>query len=123
VAQAHGLTTGEVCDLHRAPIYKVYMLGFAPGFAYLGDLDARLHTPRLASPRPRVPAGSVGIGGEHTGVYPLETPGGWNIIGHTTMKLFDPDAPGARHDSKAPFYLKTGDRVKFVTAVRPERQR
>jgi inhibitor of KinA len=109
VARLHGLTTREVAELHAAPIYKVYMLGFAPGFPYLGDLDARLHTPRLATPRPRVRAGSVAIGGEHTGIYSVDSPGGWNIIGHTTTNLFDPTR---RED--AIFFLQPGDRVKFI---------
>ena len=106
VARHNQLTTTEVCDLHSATIYKVYMLGFSPGFPYLGDLDGRLHTPRLATPRTRVPAGSVAIGGQHTGIYPSETPGGWNIIGHTPVKMFDP--------AKMSFYLEPGDRVRFV---------
>ena len=114
VARLHELTTMEVAERHAAPIYKVYMLGFAPGFPYLGELDPRLHTPRLAAPRPRVRAGSVAIGGEHTGIYSVESPGGWNIIGHTTTKLFDP----ARREN-AIFFLHAGDRVKFV----PERRR
>ena len=114
VARLHGLTTPEVAKLHAAPIYKVYMLGFAPGFPYLGDLDSRLHTPRLATPRPRVRAGSVAIGAEHTGIYSVESPGGWNIIGHTATKLFDP----TRRES-AIFFLQPGDRVKFV----PEKRR
>jgi inhibitor of KinA len=110
VAEMHKLTTGEVIELHSAPIYKVYMLGFAPGFPYLGDLDSRLHTPRLASPRARVAAGSVAIGGSHTGIYSVDTPGGWNIIGSTNVKLFDPA-------QKEMFLLRAGDRVRFV----PER--
>jgi inhibitor of KinA len=117
VAQLHQLTVEQVCELHAAPIYKVYMLGFAPGFPYLGDLDARLHTPRLASPRPRVVAGSVGIGGQHTGIYTIDSPGGWNIIGHTSAKIFDPTR--RKTDDEAMFALKQGDRVKFV-AVRKE---
>src|SRR5436309_25603 len=120
VAQAHGLKIEQVGKLHSAPIYKVYLLGFAPGFPYLGELDKRLHTPRLPSPRTRVPAGSVAIGGEHTGIYPTETPGGWNIIGHTTVKLFDPTAAGSAGENEAMFFLKAGDRVKFVPADRPE---
>jgi KipI family sensor histidine kinase inhibitor len=108
VASVNGLSVAQVCELHTAAIYKVYMLGFAPGFPYLGDLDKRLHTPRLASPRTRVPAGSVAIGGEHTGIYPVASPGGWNIIGHTTARLFDPAA------GDAPFFLQAGDRVRFV---------
>lgn len=110
VAEMHKLTTAEVIELHSAPTYKVYMLGFAPGFPYLGDLDSRLHTPRLASPRARVAAGSVAIGGSHTGIYSVDTPGGWNIIGSTNMKLFDAA-------QKEMFLLRAGDRVRFV----PER--
>ena len=111
VAKLHKLTTREVATLHEEPIYKVYMLGFAPGFPYLGELNPRLHTPRLATPRPRVRAGSVAIGGEHTGIYSVDSPGGWNIIGHTTTKLFDP----TRREG-AIFFLQAGDRVKFVSA-------
>jgi inhibitor of KinA len=112
VAEAHGLTTGEVGELHSATLYKVYLLGFAPGFPYLGDLDPRLHTPRLAAPRPRVAAGSVAIGGEHTGIYPVDSPGGWNIIGRTTVRLFDSGRAG--DDERTMFLLKPGDRVRFV---------
>lgn len=108
VATLNKLSIDEVIQLHTEPIYKVYMIGFAPGFPYLGDLNPRLHTPRLSVPRTRVPAGSVGIGGEHTGIYSVETPGGWNIIGHTTVKLFDP-----ARDEGDMFRLKAGDRVKF----------
>ena len=106
VADHNQLSVDEVCKLHAAVIYKVYMLGFSPGFPYLGDVDSRLHTPRLASPRTRVPAGSVAIGGQHTGIYPSETPGGWNIIGHTPTQLFD--------RNQTTFFLHPGDRVKFV---------
>ena len=106
VADHNQLTIAQVCQRHAAVIYKVYMLGFSPGFPYLGDLDPRLHTPRLPSPRTRVPAGSVAIGGQHTGIYPSETPGGWNIIGHTSVKLFDP--------AQMTFFLHPSDRVKFV---------
>jgi inhibitor of KinA len=109
VAELHQLTTREVTELHSATLYKVYMLGFSPGFPYLGDLDAGLHTPRLPSPRTRVPAGAVAIGGEHTGIYSVEGPGGWNIIGHTKLKLFDPSRDGA-----GMFLLRQGDRVRFV---------
>ena len=112
VAESHGLTTREVGELHSATLYKVYLLGFAPGFPYLGDLDPRLHTPRLAAPRPRVAAGSVAIGGEHTGIYSVESPGGWNIIGRTTVRLFDSGRAG--EDERAMFLLKPGDRVRFV---------
>jgi inhibitor of KinA len=117
VAESNQLSVESVCRLHSEPEYKVYFLGFAPGFPYLGDLDPRLRTPRLASPRLRVPAGSVAIGGEHTGIYPLETPGGWNIIGHTATALFDPSRK-EEHQSEADlFLLRPGDRVKFIPAA------
>lgn len=109
VAEGHGLTIGQVAELHSKPTYKVYLLGFSPGFPYLGDLDSRLHTPRLTSPRPRVSAGSVAIGGSHTGVYSVDGPGGWNIIGRTTVKLFD-----AGKDGREMFFLQPGDLVRFV---------
>lgn len=117
VARAHELTTEEVCRLHAEPVYKVCLLGFSPGFPYLADLDARLHTPRLATPRARVPAGSVAIGGQHTGIYTMDSPGGWNIIGHTSSKVFDPARRSPDND-EAMFLLKHGDRVKFVKSYR-----
>lgn len=111
VAERAGLGPLEVVRLHAAPTYLVYMLGFLPGFPYLGGLDPRLRTPRLATPRIRIPAGSVGIGGEQTGVYPVESPGGWAIIGRTHLTLFDP--------SRAePCLLAPGDRVRFVPVTR-----
>ena len=115
VAQACRLTTAEVVRLHSQTTYKVYMLGFSPGFPYLGDLDERLHTARLPSPRTRVPAGSVAIGGEHTGIYPVDSPGGWNVIGHTLRKLFNPVAADDDETASA-FLLKPGDRVRFLVA-------
>ena len=117
VAQTNHLTIETVCRLHSDPEYKVYFLGFAPGFPYLGDLDTRLRTPRLASPRLRVPPGSVAIGGEHTGIYPLETPGGWNIIGHTAVSLFDLSRKEDHEDEANVFLLRPGDRVKFIPAA------
>lgn len=113
VAEARRLSPAEVVARHTAPVYRVHLLGFAPGFAYLGGLDPALHTPRLPSPRPRVPAGAVGIGGEHTGVYPLPTPGGWNLIGRTTAVLFDP-ARGQPGREDAMFLLHPGDEVRFA---------
>ncbi len=107
VAAHCGLSADVVIELHAQPVYTVAMLGFAPGFAYLLGLPEALVTPRLATPRLRVPAGSVGIAGAQTGVYALETPGGWRIIGRTDLALFDP----AR---EAPFALRAGDRVRFV---------
>jgi inhibitor of KinA len=113
VAQAHGLSPAEVVARHAAPVYRVHLLGFAPGFAYLGGLDPALHTPRLPTPRPRVPAGAVAIGGEQTGIYPLPTPGGWNLIGRTTAVLFEP-ARGHPGREESMFLLQPGDEVRFV---------
>jgi inhibitor of KinA len=107
VAAHCGLTAADVIRLHAEPVYTVAMLGFAPGFAYLFGLDARLATPRLTTPRVRVEPGSVGIAGPQTGVYALATPGGWCVIGRTTMTLFDPGRA-------EPFTLRAGDRVRFV---------
>jgi len=115
VATANRISISDVCRLHSKPVYKVYMIGFAPGFPYLGDLDPKLHTPRLASPRPRVPAGSVAIGGEHTGIYTVESPGGWNIVGHTPLRIFDIERATDPSKEREAFRLKQGDRVKFVT--------
>jgi len=106
VADFHHMTTDEVIRLHTSAIYTVYMIGFIPGFAYLGGLSDELETPRKESPRKVVPAGSVGIAGKQTGVYPLDTPGGWQLIGKTPLKLFD----AAREQ---PSLLKAGDQVKF----------
>ncbi|MFG6466083.1 5-oxoprolinase subunit PxpB [Roseateles sp. BYS87W] len=107
VAAHHGLSTDEVVRLHTAAEYVVYFIGFQPGFAYLGGLDPRLHTPRRAEPRTQVPAGSVGIGGAQTGIYPLASPGGWQLIGRTALPLFNPAA-------EPPTLLAPGDRVRFV---------
>jgi KipI family sensor histidine kinase inhibitor len=114
VARHNGLAPVQVVTLHAQRIYKVYFLGFAPGFPYLGDLDPRLHTPRLDSPRTRVPAGSVAIGGEHAGIYPLETPGGWNLLGRTPRVLFDPSRAGEGDRGREAFLLRPGDRVQFL---------
>lgn len=101
VARHAGLSEEEVIRLHSGRTYRIYMLGFLPGFPYLGGLDERLFTPRLPSPRTRIPAGSVGIGGEQTGIYPMESPGGWQLIGRTPLCLFAPgrDLPYAAGDS------------------------
>lgn len=107
LAQEKGLTVEELIRLHSAPEYIVYMLGFRPGFPFLGGLDSRLFSPRLATPRSTIPAGSVGIGGQQTGIYPLKSPGGWRLLGRTPWKLFDPE-------SEPPFTLGVGDRVRFV---------
>ena len=105
VAQHAGLSEQEVIALHTARPYRIYMLGFLPGFPYLGGLDERLHTPRLPTPRTKIPAGSVGIGGKQTGIYPMESPGGWQLIGRTPLTLF---APG----ESLPY--AAGDRIRFV---------
>lgn len=107
VAGRHQLTIGEVIRLHSKVEYKVYMIGFIPGFSYMGGLNPILETPRKQTPV-RVPAGAVGIAGNQTGVYPLDTPGGWQIIGRTPLKMFD-----AGRDE--PSLLKAGDRVRFET--------
>ena len=107
VAALNDLTPSDVVDLHAATEYRVYFLGFAPGFGYLGPLPARIATPRLATPRERVPAGSVGIAGAQTGVYPFALPGGWRIIGRT-------DAPMWDLGRESPTLLRPGDRVRFV---------
>ncbi|MGH9422906.1 MAG: 5-oxoprolinase subunit PxpB [Thermoanaerobaculia bacterium] len=107
VATALGLSTEDVIGRHLARTYSVDLIGFVPGWAYLSELDPALHLPRRAQPRPRVPAGSVAIAGAQTGVYPLVTPGGWHIIGHTDTVMFDP-----RRDP--PAFLRPGDKVRFV---------
>lgn len=107
VAAHTGLSTDEVVARHSAALYQVFFIGFQPGFAYLGGLDASLHTPRRAEPRLAVPAGSVGIGGAQTGIYPAASPGGWQLIGRTALSLFDP----AR---TPPTLLQPGDQVRFA---------
>jgi inhibitor of KinA len=107
LARTHDLGWEQVIELHCAPLYRVQMLGFAPGFAYLSGLDAKLTTPRRSNPRMRVPAGSVAIGGDLTGIYPLELPGGWHLIGRSPLRMFDAGA-------QPPTRLSIGDRVRFV---------
>lgn len=106
VAKAAKLSEEEVVKRHAKAEYLVYVVGFAPGFPYLGGLPKELATPRLAKPRKVVPPGSVGIGGAQTGIYPLATPGGWNLIGRTPLNLFRPE-------ENPPVLLQAGDRVKF----------
>lgn len=113
VASLNQLEIDEVELLHADTIYQVCALGFSPGFPYLVGLNPRLHTPRLDMPRPRIVPGSVGIGGQHTGIYTVESPGGWNIIGHTTRCIFNPTLASSDHPETA-FALKPGDQLIFV---------
>jgi inhibitor of KinA len=106
VARHGGVTAEEVAALHSGVMYDVHAIGFTPGFPYLAGLVDKLHTPRRGTPRLSVPAGSVGIGGRQTGIYPLSSPGGWQLIGRTPRPLFD-----VRQES--PALLRVGDRVKF----------
>ncbi|MCA1064294.1 5-oxoprolinase subunit PxpB [Rossellomorea sp. AcN35-11] len=108
VANHNHMTTEEVIKRHSTGDYLVYMIGFAPGFPYIGGMSKDIATPRRDSPRLRIPAGSVGIAGEQTGVYPIETPGGWQLIGRTPLRLFDPA------DDDSPSLLKAGDRIRFT---------
>lgn len=108
----HGLTEERAIALHSSVSYLVYFLGFVPGFAYLGELPKELETPRLATPRRRVPPGSVGIAGRQTGVYPFATPGGWRLIGRTPMNMF-------RRGPRPSSALAIGDRVRFA-AISPQ---
>jgi inhibitor of KinA len=116
VAAFGGISADEVIALHTAIVYRVFMLGFVPGFAYLGIVDARIAAPRHATPRVRVPAGSVGIAGVQTGIYPAETPGGWQLIGRTPVRPFD--ASRAQ-----PFLMKAGDAVRFYPIDRQAYER
>ncbi|MEK4272041.1 5-oxoprolinase subunit PxpB [Paenibacillus sp. FSL R7-0026] len=106
VASENGLTAEEVIAIHTSGEYLVHMIGFAPGFPYLGGLSERIATPRRATPRLRVEAGTVGIGGKQTGIYPVDTPGGWQCIGQTPLRLF-------RQEENVPSLLAAGDRVRF----------
>ena len=113
VAEHAGLTTDEVVTAHSSTDYLVYMIGFTPGFPYLGGLPEGLRTPRLNSPRIEVPAGSVGIAESQTGVYPFSSPGGWRLVGRTPLRLFDPDR-------QHPAQLSAGDYVRFVPLATEE---
>jgi len=116
VAKHAGMTADEVIAIHSGTDYRVFMLGFAPGFPYLGGMDERIATPRLASPRVRVPAGSVGIAESQTGVYPMASPGGWRLIGNTPVSLFDPTS-----DPPVPFL--PGSFIRFVPVTAEEAER
>jgi inhibitor of KinA len=113
VAQYGGVSDAEVVTLHAAGGYRAFMIGFLPGFAYLGVVPRRIAAPRRQSPRTRVAAGSVGIAGQQTGVYPRESPGGWNIIGRTPVSMFVPSR-------RQPSLVRPGDLVRFVPIDRAE---
>ena len=107
IAEHAGLTEEEVIRIHSSRDYLIYMLGFLPGFCYLGGLDERIHTPRLQNPRLKIRAGSVGIGGSQTGIYPLDSPGGWQLMGMTPVKTYDPTRA-------VPILVEAGDYIRFV---------
>lgn len=106
VARHNNITVEEVVEIHTSREYLIFMLGFTPGFPYLGGMDTRIAAPRLQTPRTRIPGGSVGIAGEQTGIYPVSSPGGWQLIGSTPIKLFDPNREN-------PILLKSGNYIKF----------
>ncbi|EEG77323.1 5-oxoprolinase subunit PxpB [Dethiobacter alkaliphilus] len=108
VAEHAGLSEEEVIKIHTAKRYRIYMLGFTPGFCYLGGMAKQLATPRLSVPRTKIPAGSVGIAGEQTGIYPMDSPGGWQLIGRTPLRLFAPL-------SKTPFLFSAGNYLRFFS--------
>lgn len=116
VADYHKMAPEDVVRLHIQPIYRVYMIGFMPGYPYLGELVEALVTPRRKTPRTRVARGSVGIAQKQTGIYSVASPGGWQIIGRTPLNLFDPH-------SKPPSLLEMGDRVKFIAIAAEEMDR
>lgn len=107
VAQNSGLSEDEVIKLHSGKDYLIYMIGFMPGFPYLGGLDEKIHTPRLKNPRLKITAGSVGIGGAQTGIYPIESPGGWNLIGRTDVQLYNPN-------NEQMVLFEAGDYIRFI---------
>ncbi|WP_156289581.1 5-oxoprolinase subunit PxpB [Oceanobacillus salinisoli] len=115
VAKHHHLTEQEVIRIHTATDYLIYMMGFSPGFPYLGGMSEKIATPRLKEPRLNIPVGSVGIAGSQTGVYSMETPGGWQIIGKTPVKLYDPQR-------ETPILLQAGNYVRFVQVTEKEFQ-
>jgi len=108
VAASKGISPADIIHLHTSRLYTVYMMGFTPGFPYMGTLDEKLRVPRLETPRTLVKAGTVAIAGDQTGIYPLDSPGGWQLIGWTPLKLFDPSRD-------EPFLFTPGDEVQFVS--------
>ncbi|MEA4846414.1 MAG: 5-oxoprolinase subunit PxpB [Clostridiaceae bacterium] len=113
VAEHNGISEDEVIKIHSSVDYRIYMLGFTPGFPYLGGMSEKIATPRLKTPRTKIPAGSVGIAGKQTGIYPIESPGGWQLIGLTPIKLYDPK-------NEVPILLQAGDYIRFVPIDKDE---
>lgn len=113
VAKNAGLSEQEVIEIHCSKDYLIYMLGFLPGFVYLGELDEKIHTPRLERPRINIPAGSVGIAASQTGIYSLDSPGGWQLLGMTPIKTYDPER-------EAPILVEAGDYIRFVPVTEKE---
>ena len=113
VSQHTGLNKSEIIQCHESGLYKVYFTGFSPGFPYIGGMDPSLSTPRLTTPRKQVPAGTIGIAAEQTGIYPLSSPGGWNLIGQTPIKIFDWHHP-------TDLRLRMGDSIKFISVTKEE---
>lgn len=108
-----GRSEAEIIQIHQSVDYKIYMLGFLPGFVYLGGLDERIHMPRLSVPRTKIPARSVGIGGSQTGVYPMDSPGGWRLIGRTPLSFYDQTAD-------PPVLCRAGEYIRFVSVTEQE---
>ena len=113
VSQHTGSNQSEIIHCHEGGLYKVYFTGFSPGFPYIGGMDPSLSTPRLTTPRKQVPAGTIGIAAEQTGIYPLSSPGGWNLIGQTPIKIFDWHHP-------TDLRLRMGDSIKFISITKKE---
>jgi len=113
VSEHNGISVDEVIKIHSSVDYLIYMLGFTPGFPYLGGMSEKIETPRLKIPRTKIPAGSVGIAGKQTGIYPIESPGGWQLIGKTPIKLYDPN-------SQIPIILQAGDYIRFIPIEQEE---